>query len=280
MVVTASLARGAVRAAAVRHSEASEREFRRLKEVGVRAPATLRGYREWFRNYSAMLQRDALLIVCGNIGRRKGALSAYKPSFQETDQGWNLGICELRIEFLPGQIELIDVRRLPVTISGHALERMFQRLNTIDWPVIRGCLASAALFVNAVASACLASGASQCAVPADEGLLVGQTGEDALALRTFLPASQLNPRWQSLYDGLRAFAADNSEAIRAAGLVPDEGLMRSFGEFLKRADLAWLRRPYVPGEDPLEDAWRSRASGGNDSVSGAGLPASAVPVDA
>jgi len=256
-----------VRAAAVRHSEASARAMAQLENAGVRAPATLRGFDEWFRRHKAILEKDALLIAYGRIGRRRGALSAYPPVFEELPGGWELRIRRLHIAFSPDLLEALELDRLPVTISGHALERMFQRINTIDWPVIRNCLASAVQFINAVGGAFALAKYSQCAVLAEKGLLVGRVeDEGVLSLKTFLPESQLGQKWQVLYEDLGAFAAERREAFDNAMLVPDEGLEDDFRRMLEVGNYGWLRRPYVKGEDPLEDAWHSRAESDDDSA--------------
>jgi hypothetical protein len=261
MIVTQSLARGAVRAAAARHSEAAARAYSRLVKSGVSAPATLRRYSAWFRKHQGIFERDALLIALGGVSRRGGAFCAYSPAFEKSEKGWELGIRKLRIEFVPGDIVAIDEERMPVRISGHALERMFQRINTIDWPVIRDCLASVTHFLCAVGQEYAASGLRQCAIPADLGMLVGQVDDGELILRTFLPDSQLSAKWQTIYDDLRRFCAENGTAMERAALVPDPGLRAQLRELIASGKHQWLRRAYVPGEDPLEDAWRSRLAG-------------------
>jgi hypothetical protein len=260
MIVTQSLARGAVRAAAARHSEAAARAYSRLVKSGVSAPVTLRRYGAWFRRHQGIFERDALLIALGWVSRRGGAFCAYSPAFEKSEKGWELGIRKLRIEFVPGDIVAIDEERMPVRVSGHALERMFQRINTIDWPVIRDCLAGATHFICAAGEAYASSDLRQCAIPADRGLLVGQVQDDELTLRTFLPDSQLNLKWQAIYEDLRRFRDENEKAMKQAALVPDPGLRARLRELIASGRHQWLRRAYVPGEDPLEDAWRLRVS--------------------
>ena len=259
MVVTVSLARGAVRAAAEKQSRASADAIAQLDKVGFEPPATLRRFADWFRKRRAIHEKHALLIVFGMIGRRTGAFSAYLPQFEEIDKAWNLCIHALHLEFSPGAIVEVDQTELSARISGHALERMFQRANTIEWTVIRDCLAGATLFLNAVMAAYVDSGCKVCAIPAEKGMLVGQVADGIIHLRTFLPDSDLNPRWHSFYDELLAFSARNAEAINRAALVPDDEASRLFGELLKSGKCGWLFQQYVPGHDPMEDAWRYKA---------------------
>jgi len=258
MIVTQSLARGAVRAAARMHSEASSAACARLEKSGVSAPATRRGYKAWFLKYKAMFERDALLIAFGGVSRRGGAFCAYSPVFVESERGWDLGIRSLGIEFSPGHVTAIEQATVPVRISGHALERMFQRINTIGWPEVRECLATAVHFVVAVGQEYCAAGYRQCAIPAEKGMLVGQVDADELILRTFLPASQLSPKWSALYDDLRGFHAESEKSMEAAVLVSDQQLRADFRRLLAAGAHQWLRRGYVHGEDPLAGAWRLR----------------------
>lgn len=257
MVVTSSLARGAVRAAAETQSRAVADALARLKKGSLELPASLRRFARWFHKIHAMHENHALLIVFGMIGRRKGGFAAFLPQFEEIDNAWNLGISALHIEFSPGNLDAINQNELSVRISGHAIERMFQRANTIEWAVIRDCLAGATLFLSTVADAYVKTGCKRCAIPAEKGMLVGQIADEIIYLRTFLPDFQLSQKWQSLYEELLAFSANNAEAINAAVLVPDDEVVRLFGEILKSGRYGWLFQPYVPGYDLMEDAWRS-----------------------
>jgi hypothetical protein len=135
---------------------------------------------------------------------------------------------------------------------------MFQRTHEIQWKAIREYLASAVAFSVAVLPAYLESGCEQCAVPADRGLLVGQITDRTIRLRTFLPDTQLGLKWQALNDGLVRFAADHRDAMAAAGIQHDEELCLNFRKFLQGGRYSWLFKPYEPGTDSLEEAWRSK----------------------
>jgi hypothetical protein len=258
MVITASFARGAVRAAVERHAEYFTRFLDQLHREKLTPPSTLRRFPEWFRRRVAIHQRVAFLIVHGMVRRRSGVFVAFHPEFTKTDFGWNLGIYWLRFVVSPGMVDDIDRGRLPVEISGHALERMFQRTDAIEWRVIRECLAGATAFINAFASVYANSACRQCAVPAERGLLVGQIEDGTLRLRTFLPDAPLGYRWQALYDDLTRFVTANLDAINAAVLSPDDALKERFANVLRGGSHRWLTKPYVAEEDPMEDAWRSR----------------------
>ena len=108
-----------------------------LKRTRIRAPSTYRLFDEWFRKYRGIHEQAALLIVFGKIGRRRGAFAAFTPLFEEAGGGWDLKIRQISMKFSPGRVEQVSVESMPVTISGHALERMFQRTDSIQWPVVR-----------------------------------------------------------------------------------------------------------------------------------------------
>ena len=259
MFVTSSLAHGAVREAVRLTSEKSHAMWEALKRTGIQAPSTYRRFDDWFRKYRGIHEQAAMLIVFGKIGRRRGAFSAFIPLLDEVEGGWDLEIRHISLTFSPGHMERIGVERLPVTISGHALERMFQRTDSIQWGVVRDCLAGAALMLHTATAAYVAAGCRQCAIPAEKGLLVGQVVEGKLLLRTFLPGSALQPKWQTLLSDLNAFIARHRLAIETAALTPDDEAEIALRAFLRLRQHKWLFEPYLPGVDPLEDAWRSRA---------------------
>lgn len=257
MVVTPSLAKGAVREAVRKQGETSRQLLDLMRKTVLKPPSTKRRYAEWFRKQTAFHERDALLIACGMSGRRTGAFAAYSLGFLGTDLSWTAHISMLRIECSPGQINDIESETLPLTISGHALERLFQRTDSIDWGIIRGYLAGAALFSNAVAQAWLESGSEQCAVLAERGMFVGQVVENSLRLRTFLPETDLGARWGALYDDLKRFSDEHEHQISLAALGLREEANSAFSKVLESGSHRWLFRPYSPGDDPEDEAWRS-----------------------
>jgi len=257
MVVTQSLAKGVLREVVRKQSDTREELSARMRIAGLRPPSTKRGFAGWFRERVAIHEREALLIVHGMAGRRTGAFAAYSPTFLEHDSAWTVQISLLYIEFRPGRIDRIETETLPVTISGHALERMFQRTDSIDWRITRDCLAGAVLFANAAARAWLESGCEQCAVLAEKGMLVGRIVDGTLHLRTFLPESQLGARWSALHRDLKAYSEEHKQAINAAALGSSDDVGNVFGQLLESGSHRWLFRSYAPGEDPDEDAWRA-----------------------
>jgi hypothetical protein len=258
MIVTASLARGAVREAVRLSSAQFDAMWEKLARTDIQAPATHRRFGEWFRKHRAIHDEAALLIVFGKIGRRRGAFSAFTPLFEEAGGGWGLEIKQLSVHFSPGKMEHISLETLPVAIDGHALERMFQRTDSIQWLAVRDCLAAATVFLNTAIPAYIAAGCKQCAIPAEKGLLVGHVIGDRLMLKTFLPAAQLQTKWQALLSDLNAFTAQHKAAIETAALVADDEAATGLASLLRARKHKWLQDSYIPGADALEDAWRSR----------------------
>ena len=258
MVVTNSLARGAVREAVRLNKSRVDSMLASLRRERIRAPATHRRFDEWFRTQRHVYEEAALLIVFGKIGRRRGAFSAFWPQFREFEGAWMLDITHLSIVFSPGRLEQVGLELLPVSISGHALERMFQRTDSIQWVSVRDCLAGATLFLNAAIPAYIAARCNQCVIPAEKGVLVGQVVDGSLALRTFLPASALQPRWQTTLSDLNNFSVQHKLAIDTAALTSDDAASVALQELLTTAKYEWLRDRYAPGIDLMEEAWRSK----------------------
>jgi hypothetical protein len=273
MIVTPRLAHGAVREAVRSNCEKLDSMVESLRQTRIKAPSTYRRFDEWFRKYKKIYEPVALLIVFGKIGRRRGAFSAFTASFAEIGGEWELEIKQLCITFSPGEIEHVALKSLPVTISGHALERMFQRTASIQWSVVRDCLAGATLMFNAAVPAYVAAGCKQCAVPAEKGMLVGQVVDGKLMLRTFLPDVPLQPKWHTLLSDLNAFIADHKTAIGTSALADDEEAAYALKALLVEKKHSWLLEPYAPGVDQLQNAWRSRqsASSPDDCVSPASV---------
>lgn len=258
MHITPSLAHGVLREAILSTSKRAETLANVLARKKGRTPPTFRRFDEWFRVQRGIHEKAALLIVFGMVGRRRGAFSAFLPQFKESDGEWELDIKKLFIQFSPGCLEGFNFDRLQVTISGHALERMFQRTDSIHWAVIRDCLASATLFLNAAIPAYVAKGCKQCVIPAGKGLLVGHVTEGELRLRTFLPNSNLQPKWQSMSSSLGKAVSQQQDAFNAAVLISDEDATDGIKRLLDQPEFKILHTEYFPGVDRMEAAWRSK----------------------
>lgn len=258
MIVTPSLASGAVREAARSSSAAAREMLIALERTGIEAPPTYRRFDEWFRKHRVIHEQCALLIVFGKIARRRGAFSAFMPVFGEDSGGWELEIRQLSVKFSPGYLEHVSMKRLPVTISGHALERMFQRTGSIQWSMVRDCLADAALLLNAAIPAHVAAGCKQCAIPAEKGLLVGRVVGSELAFRTFLPGLALQPKWQMLLSDLTKFPVEHKQAVETSALTSDDEAESAMKTLLGSGKHKWLFEPFAPGVDPLNEAWHSK----------------------
>jgi hypothetical protein len=258
MIVTSSLARGLVCDAIARQSVRCNQVWARLHQSGVRAPASLRRFREWFEAHERTFQGRAALIMYGRIGRRRGVFTSFMPAFCEDDRGWVLRIDCLRIECEPGRIVDIRRTRLPLTVCGHALERMFQRGETLEWTDVRNALADALVFFSAAHSAYSEGGYLQGPLPVSGGLLVGQFADGVLELKTFLQDGTLRTRHAALLADFRALLADNAEAFHLAAACGDEDATGAVAACLLATRHRWLREPHEPGEDRIGEAWARR----------------------
>lgn len=258
MVVTSSLARGLVRETIVRQSVRCDAAWARLRESGLRAPGSLRGFREWFRKHERIFGGRAVLIVYGFVGRRRGAFNAYMPTFCEDDRGWILMIERLQVEFEPARIVRIDCDRLPLSICGHALERMFQRGDTLEWGDVRDALADALVFFSAAHRAYSKGSYPQSPLPVSGGLLMGRFVDGAIQVKTFLPEGTLNARHAALLAGFRTLLCKSPEAFHLAAACGGDAAVNQLGALLAAREHRWLREPYVPVKDRFEAAWVDR----------------------
>lgn len=258
MVVTPSLARGAVREAVRVNGAKWEGMHRELQRTRIKAPPTFRRFGDWFRTYRRIHEQVSILIICGLIGRRRGALTAFNPLFIEVGQGWVLKIQRVSLEITPGRVERFDSELLPVTIDGHALERMFQRTDSIKWSVVRDCLATAIMFMNTAIHAYGEAGCKQCALPAEKGLLVGEVVEGELALNTYLSATTLQPKWDKLLSDINIFGINQKDLIHVSALTGNVDAGVALTTVLGAGKHKWLLDPYARGVDRMEEAWRSR----------------------
>lgn len=268
MVVTVSLARGLLREAVERQSKGSRRAMGRLQEFGFAVPATMRGFRRWFEERAKLFQGHALLIVHGTTGRREGVFAAYLPVFIATAKGWELEVDRFAIRIAPDRLLDVTVARLPLRISGHALERTFQRAGTIEWTEVADCLGAALTFASLAAPAYANAGLRQCAVPAEKGLLVGAVKGGALQLRTFLPATDLSPRWAALHRDLVGAYRDRLSDFHAAAAVPSTNVPEALAAVLASPAHRWLREAYAEGLDRLAPAW-AQAPGARQALAAA-----------
>jgi hypothetical protein len=241
-----------------RESERCIRAWSRAGQESFTPPESLCGFRRWFLEHEQIFQGSAVLIVHGAVARRRGAFAAYMPVFHEGHRGWTLVFDRLRVEFAPGRMLSIGLDRLPLTASGHALERMFQRRETLDWSQVREALSDALLISCAAGEAFDEKRFRQCALPAGDGLLVGRVHGERLLLKTFLPGQDLAPRWAALLADYRALLNAYPETFGLAAACGHDLVTDEIRACLARPRHAWLRMAYVPGQDPCKAAWAAR----------------------
>lgn len=258
MVVTSSLARGLVRDAIRRQSARCDAAWTRLRESGVRAPASFRRFREWFDRLDRTFQGRAVLIAKGHVGRRRGFFVSYMPEFDDEDRGWVMRLASLRIVCEPGRIVDFQISRLPLAVCGHALERMFQRGETVEWSAVRDALADGLIFFSAAHRAYVEGGYRQAPLPVADGFLVGELADGVLLCKTFLQAETLNARRAALLRDFRALLQNHFDAFQLAAACGDGEATPYVAACLAAPKHAWLRKPHEPGEDWVGEAWGSR----------------------
>ena len=136
------------------------------------------------------LAQDALL-VCARCDKRRAALHAILAQFAESPAGWWMKLQVLDISLRSGRVPELRLGTMPVRITGHALERVFQRTRTTDWRAVIAELEPAAVMMGWLYPSLRSMGFVQAAVQTRSGLLLGDVGPDGVVVfKTFLRADE------------------------------------------------------------------------------------------
>jgi hypothetical protein len=132
--------------------------------------------------------------------------------------------------------------RFPVVgITRHAVERLHQRMNTVDFYEVYDEIVAVAMMAPSMKLAANHVGARQWALPSRSGLFVAASGDDyhLTTLITWLPFATLSGKWSRLLADLRTIADLDDFSIR---------LRPELIEVLARHH--WLQEPHVPHPEP------------------------------
>lgn len=159
-----------------------------------------------------------------------------------------------------------------LAVAEHALERLYQRMNTLDLDAVSDELHDAMLLAQPIAIVARRLGLNQLALPTSSGTLlcdVPQTG--CVVARTWLSTCQLGPRWAPVDDAVRdAVNASGSEqglatffaqALGGPLAAQSHPLLDNLDTALKR--FAWLQQVYAPRPDPVGGLWTAAREAAN-----------------
>jgi ribosomal protein S1 len=140
-------------------------------------------------------------------------------------------------------------RRQVLTASQHVLERLHQRLETMDSFIVLQEVYSCLVAAVAMDDAARTTRAQHWPLSTTNGLFVCAPAEDggAMMLVTWMRYDQLGKKWGCVAEDLRAANAASSQLLHD----------RDFCVELLRLH-SWLLRPHAPGEDIAAVWWASR----------------------
>ncbi|MEO5699016.1 MAG: hypothetical protein ABIS17_15140 [Casimicrobiaceae bacterium] len=154
--------------------------------------------------------------------------------------------------------------------TEHAVERLFQRLNTLDLGAVVGELQDAMLLALPLWTVGLSLRLRQVALPTSSGAFLCDLDPDRPYLRakTWIANPQIGLRWRQVINAVES-------AVEAAGgptalaevlgtgisqALDDDGA-RVFAQLAEAlASHPWLRNPYVPRVDIVGEAWKRYAN--------------------
>ena len=164
-----------------------------------------------------------------------------------------------------------------LAVAEHALERLYQRMNTLDLDAVSDELHDAMLLARPIAIVARHLGLRQLALPTSSGAFlcdVPQAG--CVVARTWLSNCQLGPRWTPVDDAVRsAVQASGSERGLATfiargldGPLADQShpLLDNLEASLAR--FAWLQQAYTTRPDPVGELWAAAREAANQPDAG------------
>jgi hypothetical protein len=207
------------------------------------------------------LEPTAIFMIKGN-DKRRGLIRALAPAFQENPGlGWALYLDTYELRIRPGSIPERRVLTSYGQITGHAIERVFQRARITSWHEVVEEIRIATVVMAHFGPLLQKAGAKRCAAPTRSGLLVGEIGEDSsVVYKTYVKADEDDRAdFQRIRRDL-VFAADRLSTpmpmFLAASPADAQAAEEVFSEVLASHD--WLMGPHRPGQDMFSRAEESR----------------------
>lgn len=243
------LARGLVRRL-VRETEANSRAVWAALQPGSMSPPLTQAGLQAFVKQLAGATAD--IDFAQSWDWHAAGVTYYRiaPHFQAlTAETWRLAFVFEHLDVAPCRVVESGQILLPCLVTGHALERMFGRMNTLDWTKVRDELAPAPVVAMALQEVALGLGLAQLAVPTRNGVLLGALEADALVLTTFVDGGRLYPLLRELRNTLVAAFPPTLFEARGVLQVASEALPspERLATILEHPNFGWLHEPYEPG---------------------------------
>jgi hypothetical protein len=222
------------------------------------------------RTTRALQQLGERLCLIQTIGRSPNArhvsIGQFVPCVASADG-------HRRAEFMLQSLALSTAGVRPGPDAGrilaareHAVERLFQRLNTLDLGKATRELHDAMLLSLPLCDVALELDLRQVALPTTSGAFICDVdpGRGCIDARTWLDDESMGERWAPVVAHLRdalaiaggddALAVVLSVGLEAARADDDTGLYRNLRAAL--GPFGWLRQTYLPRPDPVGDRWK------------------------
>jgi hypothetical protein len=167
---------------------------------------------------------------------------------------------------LPTGVALLEV-------MPHAVERLFQRLNTVDHAAMQEELLGGLMLVMPLKVSSDALGLRQAAIPTKHGAFICQCdGHDKWIAHTWIQdgdarlGNDMSRRWAQVVGAIRAVALQFAKATKqgdvscrfaaVGGNMGDMGIDRVATVMTAALrPFHWLKEPYVPRADHRDEAW-------------------------
>jgi hypothetical protein len=155
----------------------------------------------------------------------------------------------------------------------HAIERLFQRLNTLDLGAVSEELHDAMLLAIPVAIAGRALGLRQLALPTSSGAFLCDltAGDGKVVAKTWLSDCALGTRWNPVVARVRDAVRATGDVEALAGFLAmgmngplvDQPHPLALALQQALAPFGWLREVYTPRPDPIGERWANAREAAN-----------------
>jgi hypothetical protein len=260
MIISEGHARALLHGLVREHSARARATARSVGAALRRLPAKrtrLAGFVECLRR---QLAEDAL-VVQALCDKRRGELHAVLADCAVSPAGWHVDLQLLELALRPGRLPALRIGDIGVRITGHALERVFQRTRSTDWRRVIAELEPAAIMMGWLQQPLSGLGYAQAAVQTRSGLLLGEvSGDRRIVFKTFLRADEEDQiRHGDLRRALWGFWIRNGggrvlgEALFGARETQDRLIAEAQDLLLAHP---WLGFRHLPGEDREARHWQ------------------------
>ena len=260
MIISDGHARALLRTLVREHSARARGTVRSLGASLAALPEKRTRLAAFVEQLRGRLATDALLVIARH-DKRRAVLHAVTTEVAESGSGWVLELRLIDIALRPGRIPEARIAHIPVRITGHALERIFQRTRSNDWRAVIAELEPVAVMTGWLYPPLIELGCAQAAVQTRSGLLLGSIGGDGrIVFKTFLRADEDDqPRYAELRRALWGFWIRNGggRVLGEALFGPPETQARLIEEAAQLlAAHPWLACRHAAGADHDRECWK------------------------